>query len=277
MQLPSSRVGIILIVVVLIVSTTMLSSFIDFKKPTKQPKLVELVIERNTASISGENWLDNLTYVNSIRPTESRFAFGDLKYDPDSMTTKATVDLMTDYFLLKQKGLITEEEKDEITRKVSEQIVNNMDLAPKFTKNDIKTTISNKDTVAIYGDRVAQETINHLVILDSFKKYEDIFMYSLQVSNQYKKYIEELQTISVPTVAEDIHVELLNNLQDTRIFFQSLISSNTDPLVVIAFIAQYQAKSQNEMDLYTSLARYFKNNGIIFETDSTIKFWNFYE
>lgn len=280
MQLPSNKVAATLTIVVLIVTGVITLSYVDFEKPVQNLELeeVELVVERKTDSIDSSNWFDNLAYVKATKPSESRGTLiGDLEYDPDSITAKASEDLLAEYLILKQKGLLTQEDQTALVSSISERIVQGVPVKKTYTLQDISTTPSSIETISIYGDRMAQAGINHFLILDSFKDKKDTLTYFLQLSTQYQKYAEELLTITVPTEAQDIHVELINITLDTKLFFDSLVNAENDPLVAIAIAAQYQAKTTKDVQLYTTLANYFKNNAIIFETESTQNFWNYFE
>lgn len=277
MQLPSNKVGLVLIIVVLFVSGSIIFSKIEFTRPIKPLEEVELVIARNTDAISGQNWLDEFNQTQLANQVDPRPTFEGSETNPDSITSKLSRDLFAEYLALKQKGLLSMEDEQKLVENISQKATAEASLKPVYFDTDITTTISTNETVNIYGDRVAQVTIEFLNQLDSFKNTTDITLYLGKLSEQHQVYIDELLQISVPTVVKEVHVHLLNGVHDTKVFFKTLAEADQDPISSLVIVSQYQARELTENQLYTLLAQYFKNNGIIFETESTNRFWNIFQ
>jgi hypothetical protein len=113
--------------------------------------------------------------------------------------------------------------------------------------------------------------------MDSFKNMKQTTSYFDTLAQQHIQYIEELKQINVPDVVMDAHVALVNNLTQSQRFFESIVMADADPVATLVIVAQYRAQQTSEYELYITLANYFKNNGIIFDTESTNNFWKFFE
>jgi hypothetical protein len=59
--------------------------------------------------------------------------------------------------------------------------------------------------------------------------------------------------------------------------YSALASADSDPFSSLVVISQFQTIQTNDQQLYRLLANYFKNNGIIFDTDTTRNFWKNFE
>lgn len=277
MELPSNKVGLILIIVVLFVSGSILFSKIDFEKPTKPLESIELVIARNTSTSTSGNWLEEFNQTTLMRPTPQGPEVTIDGVDKDSITSKMSVDLFSEYLDLKQKGILSKEDEQALTEAISQKVAQEVPLDPPYTSEDFNTTQSTPLTVAIYGDRVAQIAIEHFLKMDSFKNMSQTDIYFENISKQHDLYIEQLKQITVPDVVIDAHVPLVNSLVQSKRLFITLSQADKDPAVSLVIVAQYRAQQSSEYELYTILSNYFKNNGIIFDTESTINFWKFFE
>ena len=112
--------------------------------------------------------------------------------------------------------------------------------------------------------------------MDAHKNLKDI-EYLMKIGTAYKEYAQSVAVISVPDVFTDVHFALINQLYNTGVFFETLSKTDADPLASMIITAQYQASEVGETQLYTTLSNYFKNNAIIFDTDSTSNFWKKFE
>lgn len=311
--LPSNKVGVALIIVVLLVSGVIFGSKIDFKKPLKELTNVELVVERKTEENlkSGDkdedglpDWLEEFYKTDRNNPDTDGDGTKDgdeinLDRDPTiagpndplitredlidktvnldsfkegTLTEKMSIDLFTKYANLKKQGLLKQEDASSLINEVAQDTTKQVSFENKYTFENLTITESSKETVEIYGDRLAQSVLSFLTRLDSYKNLNSK-AYIAKISEEYKSFAEELTLIRVPGVTKEPHLELVNYMYKTSIFYNSLNSSDDDPVSSLVILNQYKQIELDDGELYTILGEYFKNNDIIFTTESTKTFW----
>ena len=310
MELPSTKVGVTLTIVVLIVAGTIVSTkFTKKENPIVDLKNIDLIIERKTQRDfkNGDSdkdgladWLEEFYKSNpSIAdtdgdgtsdgeevsldrdptiagPNDPLITRKDLlqteadmsKYNAGSVTDKASIELFSKYLNLKKEGLLKPEDEAALVNDLSKKITEQASLVPKYSKTDLNIVNSTKESITAYGDRVAQASIGALTKMDSHKNLEDT-EYFLALSEEYKDYAYELSQVSVPTVSQELHIELINYLYKTAILYENFVKADADPLSSLVIITQYKNSTTNDAQLYTALSQYFKNNDIIFDIEST--------
>lgn len=317
MQLPSNKVGFVLIFVVLSVASTIFFSKVGIQDGLTDLKNVDLIVARNTDSIqkSGDrdmdglsDWQEELWGSDSnnpdtdgdgtndgdeiaadrdptiagpndklIRPSDyfqsevdfSNFASG-------TVSDKLSIDLFSKYLGLKQKGTVTSEQQTQLVDEVARKVAQDAVLENKYALSDFTIVASSKDSVRTYGTDFARISTSYLERMNSYKNLSES-QYLAQMSDAYNEFAVAMADISVPTVAQDVHVQIVNRLHNAGVMFGVMIKSEEDPVSAMVIIGQYQAQQQGEAALYTSLAQYFKNNGIIFDDIATTRFWNYFE
>lgn len=276
MQAPSNKVGLTLIIVVLFVTGTIVMSKVQLPNRTNnnlEADSVDLIIERK---INQEDfsWLEEFERTRLIPTAQKSDEFDVTAFAPGTLTEQMSIDLFTEYLNLKQKGFLTPEEEEQMTLKIVEQINSQIRFdANKYAYSDLNTTQSTPETVSIYGDRVAQVTLDNYSKMDKVRNLQEI-TYLKNIASIHREYVQELLSISVPDVLQEAHIEIVNGVYNTAVLFEMLTSDIEDPVVAITLLTQYQAVQPDDVQLYTLMAMYFKNNDIIFDTESTINFWN---
>lgn len=315
--IPSNKVGIVLLLVVLIVTITIFGSKIQIKNnPVKDLQNVELVIERKI----GENlkmddedqdglvdWLEEFyktdpknadtdgdgtkdgeevaldrdpTIAGPNDPlitTKDRVANPDLSdFTPGTITDQASVELFSQYMILKRQGELTPEKEQKLVEDISKKITEQISLKQKYFESDITIISSQKDTLTSYGERFAQVTLDFFAKMNE-AKYLTEKAYIEKLSVEYKIYAQELSFIKVPSVAIEPHLAIMNYAYSAGVLFETFLNVDADPLSAIVIITQFKAISVDDQIVYKTLAQYFKNNAIIFDTESTKRFWQMFE
>lgn len=316
-NVPGNKVGIVLVLVVLVVALTIFGTKLKFNVPVKELQNVELIVERKTNSDfkSGDkdedklpDWLEEFYKTDPNNsdtdgdgtkdgdevekdrdpavagPNDPLITRKDLMqteadltdFTPGTLTDKASVELFTQYLTLKKQGLLKQEDEAKMLENISKQVTQEAGLKPKYVEANLIVTESTKDTITIYGDRVAQVALGAYSRMDGYKNLKDM-AYLSQIAKEYKTYAQELSEVRVPGVTKDIHLQLINYVYNTGVFFESLVNADADPFASLVVISQFRAMQINDTQLYISLAQYFKNNAIIFDTESTNRFWNTFQ
>lgn len=311
---PSSKVGVALILVVLVVVGVIFGSKIKFDVPIKDLKNVELVLERKTGNNfkSGDqdadglaDWLEEFYGSNLNNPdtdgdgttdgdeisqkrnpiiagpndvllTKNDFINTDIdmsKFAPGTLTEQTSIDLFSQYITLKKEGLIKPEEGAQMIEQISKNAVEKSSLKPIYFKENLNIVVSTKESISAYAERLAQIALGHFTTIDLYKNLANL-TYLSKVAEEYKLYGQEASQMSVPDVFVDAHLALINQLNNTSVFFNSVVKGEEDPVTAMVISAQYQSIEVGELSVYTTLANYFKNNAIIFDTDSTHNFWS---
>ena len=316
MQLPSNKVGFILVFVVLCVASTIFFSKVQKNTTLKDLSNVDLLVVRNTDAIakSGDGDLDGLADWQEelwksdkdnpdtdgdgtsdgdeiaadrdpsipgpndklVQPSDyfqsdvdfSNFASG-------TVSDRLSIDLFAKYLNLKQQGTVSVENQEKLVTEVSQKATADARLQDNFDMSELSITGSTKETVSQYGTDFAQISISYLATMDSYKSLSES-QYVSRMAAAYKDFATAMADIAVPTVAQDIHIQIVNQLWRTGIMFETVGDAEEDPLRAMVVIGQYEAGQKQEAALYTSLADYFKTNGIIFNDDATVRFWNYF-
>ncbi len=319
MELPSNKVGLVLIVVVLFVSGTIIFSKTDFnfKKPLVDLNNVELAIGRNTDPNfkSGDADTDGLTdWLEEFYRTDPQNSDTDsdgtkdgeevsLDRDPTiagpndplitrkdllntevnmtnfasgTVTDKLSVELFSQYLLLKKQGALKPEDEAKMVDDISKKALETASIKDVYFIKDLTIVESSKDSLKTYGERVSQVALESLIIMDSYRNLADL-NYVAKIAEEYKTYSSNMKDIVVPTVAQDIHLQLINYLYNTGVLLDSMSKTDSDPMTALVVMSQFQTIETSEETMYTSLGQYFKNNGIIFDTESVINFWKKFE
>lgn len=317
MQLPSNKVGFVLIFVVLCVASTIFFSKVGIRGGLTDLQNVDLIVARNTDAIqkSGDGDMDGLSdwqeelwksdprnpdtdgdgtndgeeiaadrdptipgpndiLINPSDYFQSEVDF--TNFASGTVSDKLSIDLFSKYLGLKQKGAITQEQQTQLVDEVARKVAQEATLESRYALSDFVIVASSKESVRTYGNEFARVSMANLERMDSYKTLSEV-RYLAQMATAYKEFAAEMSGIEVPTVAQDVHVQIVNRLHNAGIMFDVIAKSDEDPVSAMVVVGQYQAQQQGEAALYTSLAQYFKNNGIIFDDTATARFWNYFE
>lgn len=317
MQLPSNKVGLVLIIVVLSIASTIFFTKINTPQKLADLKTVDLLVERNTTTTDKASdvdkdglfeWQEELYGSDSNNSDTDGDGTSDgeeiqLKRDPTipgpndpllttkdyfdtevdmskfatgTVTEKLSIDLFSQYLNLKKSNELTEEKQTELVSSVAKNAVEGAEIKDFYFKENLNTVQSTPESVKKYGDDFAQVSIKYYTKLDSLKNLpEDSYL--REISAVYADFASELAQINTPGVTADVHIKIVNRIYQTGTLIKTLIDAKTDPLVVMVAIGHHQKVVASDAQLYTSLAEYFKSNGIIFDNASTIRFWNYFE
>lgn len=314
MQLPSTKVGIVLTIVVLVVVGTIFSTKITKKEVlVVDLKNVELVVERKTQENfkAGDSDGDTLPdWLEEFYKTEPQNADTDgdgtsdgeeigldrdptiagpndplitrkdlvqteadmSKFTPGTITEKTSVDLFSQYIMLKKQGALTPEDESKLVNDLSKQVTEQASIRPHYSMVDLSIVETSQQSLLSYGERTAQVALTALTKMDTYQNLKDA-EYFLALSKEYKTYADEMSRVTVPSTSQEVHLELINYLYRTSTFFETMVNADKDPLSSLVILSQYKTLIVDDIQIYTALSQYFKNNGIIFDTESTINFW----
>jgi len=202
--------------------------------------------------------------------------FDSENYLPGSLTDNLSIDLFSNYLNLKNTNNLTTETATALTDNLANQVESQSKLEPKYFKENINQVDSTDENLQKYGNDFA------IIYLDYMKQISQVDdsnddLYILKIADLYESFANVLISINVPSVAVNVHLEIVNKLYNTGFLFKELSDYKKDPLKSLLAIRKAKENSAGETELYISLANYFKDNGIIFEDNDVIRFWNLFE
>lgn len=315
MQLPSNKVGFVLIFVVLAVASTIFFSKVQ-KNGWADLENVNLTIARNTSAAGTgtdtdsdglTDWQETLYGSDRNNPDTDGDGTGDgeevsakrdpVKAGPDDAlllsedmfntvldyspvasgtpTEKMSIDLFTQYVNLTRNQGLTEESQQELVNQIAQKTVSQVDFKPHYASSDLTITGSSPDGVKAYGTIFAETALANLTYMDSLKSLPDT-QYIPRITAAYREYADEMAAIEVPDVAQEIHLKIINSIYQTSDLIELLVETEQDPVTALVALGVHQA-SGNDDYLYTSMADYFKNNDILFDDTNVTRFWNYFE
>lgn len=320
MQLPSNKIGLLLVLVVLIVVGTITGNiFVDelSKKDQPEEEKVAVTIERRTTNagsvdLDGDGlfaWQESLYGSDPNNPDtdgdgtndgdeikegrdpkvagpdDTLSSYQDLfqseanfeNYKQNSLTDNLSVELFANYLQLKQSNALQQENQTALVEGIANKADQSTDISNQYGLSDLNITVSSSEDLKSYGTNFANLYLGYLNRLNSIGGEDDL-KYINEVSVGYKELAEALLRLPVPDVAKNVHLEIVNRINNAGILLGQFADNyEEDPLKSLFAIQNIQLNSENDRALYNSLAIYFRDNGIIFDSNEVIRFWNFYE
>lgn len=315
MQAPSNKVGLVLIIVVLIVVSTV--SFSNIKKPEYSDELqnVDLLVALNTdpeykAGDSDNDglldWQEELYGTDPLNPdtdgddtldgdevkdgrdpriagpNDPLLSYNDYFKSAADFETFATGTVTSQLSVDLLSQYLTLKQKDQLTDEASEKLVT--EIAQSAVQGIVtQKMFTQEDLPVVTSSRESVKTYGTQFALEfvSYMQKLDSLkslsdtVYIPAVATTYTEFAHSLAVLTVPSVVVEAHVEILNRLYETGVLLEMLSDEESDPIKAIALMGQYQARG-NDSYLYITLASYFKNNGIIFDNDAA-RFWENFE
>lgn len=317
MQLPSNKVGFVLIFVVLSVASTIFFTKIKFPEKLIDPESVDLIVGRNTdANLKAGDadqdglldWEEELYGSDPNNPDTDDDGTNDgdeidLKRDP---TVPAPNDpLLTTKDLFNTDFGVSPYATGTLTNKLSVDLFSeyfNLRRNNELTEEKQEELVTNLAQDAVkntdFGDFYVESDLKIVESTkDTVKKYGTEFatisfeyllkmdsyqnlpekQYIGYVAQAYKDMAEALSQIDVPGVANEAHLKIINQNYKAGAIISLMIEGEVDPVEITLIIAQYQASLNADAGLYTTLGQYFETNGIIFDDKTAISFWNYFK
>jgi hypothetical protein len=228
------------------------------------------ISEGRDPTIAGPN--DGLINTQTILNTD----FDVPGYTPGSLTDSLSKDLFTDYFELRQSNAFIPENQEIVVNQLSNQIEGQTALSDEYSTSSINQVETTDESLEIYGTELANIYFEYTDKLSKIEQIDDE-QYLNSVSSTYKEFAIRLLAVKVPTAAVNVHLAIVNKVNNAGVLIAELSEHQTDPLKSLFAIRKVQQNSQGETELYTNLAVYFKENDIIFKDSQVARFWNLFE
>lgn len=316
MQLPSNKVGFVLIFVVLAVASTIFFTKVQKNGLLTDLENVSLTIARNTSAAGTgtdsdsdglTDWQETLYGSDRNNPDSDGDGTNDgeevsVKRDPAKAGPDDPLLMSEDMFntVLDYSTVASGTPTEKMSIDLFTQYVN-------MTRSQSLTEESQQELV----NEIAQKTVSQVDFKphyassdltvtasspDGVKAYGTIFaktaltnltymdslktlsdtQYIPRIIAAYREYADEMAAIEVPDVAQEIHLKIINSIYQTSDLIELLVETEQDPVTALVAIGVHES-SGNDDYLYTSMADYFKNNDILFDDTNVTRFWNYFE
>jgi hypothetical protein len=197
-------------------------------------------------------------------------------YTPGSLTDTLSKNLFADYWQLKQTNNLNVETGNQLINNLTDQVKKDSGFENKYKIENLNLVESNDESLKKYGEEFAIIHVDYIKQLGAIQTVDNN-QYIKDVSNIYQTFANSLNVIEVPDVAGNVHIAIVNKLNNEGVFLVEALEYETDPLKALVAIKKIQENQQNEVELYKSLANYLRDNDIIFEDNDIIRFWNAFE
>lgn len=148
------------------------------------------------------------------------------------------------------------------------------DLENKYSALELQTFFFNKEQVREYGNEFAEiqkSLLEQLGVLQNNSPES----YLNSISTLYHNTSERLMDIEVPKSLSELHTEVANNFYKVGISISQINTEyQTDPIKSLFAIQNYNTALASQIEIYTTIANYFKDNDILFDEDEAGIFWS---
>lgn len=265
MHTPSKKVIYVLIACIISISLVFFA-----KDKTPINKLVSL--DTTTAS-STEDASELNTYLSSIPDTSSSTVTiattSKLTPEPKTLTNTFVKDFFGKYLTTQSGGAIDDQSKESLVTSIVDQYSASTVIPDHFTEVNITTVSSlDNDKIREYANSFVTIEEQGIREAENFSKLADQNIKNLTYAgSRYKKLATDLGTLEVPGVISKTHLALMNNYYRLGDVLGQMESSTEDSIKVLFLIKQIQESQPERELLYTDIATFIKNSGIIFGND----------
>jgi len=146
----------------------------------------------------------------------------------------------------------------------------------QYNKNGIIVfdASTNKDSLRVYASSLALLQLDFLKkvqgVTSSFKADGDL----VSVGQVYADFAQTLYELKVPAQLGSEHLQIINGVSVSSSFFYAQAKYKEDPVPALSAIKAYQLAGKDQLDGYSKIAEYLKNNDIIFINGVEANFWN---
>lgn len=196
-----------------------------------------------------------------------------IKYTPGSLTEGVTTTYTKNYLALQQNGSLNKDANQELATNIAEDAREIAEIANKYTVFDLQTASNlDKEKIKQYGNRFVEITIEYHAALTVIEN-PDPETYVNLVALVFENFANDLSKLEVPNGAVDAHLSFINNVYKASVSLRRLNNYETDPLLALYALEEYQSLSNKQEQAFISLANYFESNDILFSEDEAGEMW----
>lgn len=188
----------------------------------------------------------------------------------DTISDRFAKDVFAAYLEYDQKGKLPD----------PDSWVNNLDYLDISDIKKNKYTLAflpvfspqTKEEIKEYGNQFAKTYLETILPVD-----RDPVKYQSDVKNMtpiYRNIGENLMKLRVPSAVASEHLELANQYLKQADAFLLVSGEAKDPAKALLGLKVVQDGMQTQIEMFTRIKKYFKDNGILFESGEPGNFWN---
>ncbi len=190
----------------------------------------------------------------------------------ENISQKFTTAFLSDFTYLESTGNLNNETKTQLIQKFTE----GADGAFPFKKYDLSSLSVDlnptQEELKFYATTIATLQTNTLV---SISKSSPLIERDLDVmADIYKKLMEDFLAVqNVPSVLAPAHLQIINNYSASSEAFRALKRAKDDPIKASLAMNVYKSLGDLHYALLLKMAKYFNENGIIFNDEEIGSYW----
>jgi len=195
-------------------------------------------------------------------------------YTPGTISDQWSQNLIGNFLNNINNPEFTPEVNQELFTKLVEDVDTITDIKTSFKLESVKTFAFDTELVKEYGNSLALINEDYIKKLTETKN-EDPKVYLNNITKIYYSTAELVMALDVPESLAEIHLEMANNLIKVGEAISTMNNkSQKDPLLALFSIQNYNEAAESQIQMYTAISEYFKDNGIIFESNDPGNIWN---
>lgn len=195
-------------------------------------------------------------------------------YTPGTLSDQWSQNLIGNFLNNINNPEFTPEASQELFTKLVTDVDTMTDVKIDLKLEDVKTFDFNEDQVKEYGNSLAIINADYIKKLTETKN-GDSKTYLNNISEVYYSTANLIMQLDVPAPLAAIHLEMAKNLIQVGESISTINNkSQTDPLLALFSIQNYNEAAESQTRMYTTVSKYFKDNGIIFESNEPGNIWN---
>lgn len=264
MKIPSKNVFFVLVACIFSISIVFFA-----KQSSPELKQINLNVDP-AANTENTDALD--AYLAALPAATSTFKISTstkLSAEPKTLTNTFVKDFFGKYLNTQSGGAIDQSSKDSLVTSMIDQYSSAAAIPNHFDQTSITTFSSlDQDKLRKYAnsfvtieEKGIQEAQNYLKDSSGSAKNTNL------AGARYKRLAGDLSVLEVPNAITQTHLDIVNNyyrLGETLIQVETAVD---DPIKLVFVVKQIRESDPERQMLYTDMARFFKNSGIIFSDD----------
>jgi hypothetical protein len=190
------------------------------------------------------------------------------KFVPKSLTDNLSKNLLSDYLQVKKQGVIDEKDLANIASNVADDVLARNELVEKFTISSVGTFAdSDIDAGRAYGESFGNLYIKSLESIQNGSNDLNA------IANVYEKFARDITAIYVPASLASTQVAIGNNFYNVALMFSLVANYEKDPVRSALALKNLKVLLTDQPKMFTSVANYFRRNGILFENQNIQRLW----
>jgi hypothetical protein len=188
----------------------------------------------------------------------------------NNLTQNLSKNFFTSYLSAQDRnGVVADNDRIDLIKNTISNTSSNS-VALKYTIGDLDISGSEtKSEIKSYANIFALIYKNNLTAYLRIKNPNYI-----QTANYYQNLSRELSKLRVPQSIAATHLQIINNYDQMYTALIDLYNYDSDPLKGLMAVQNYQANQNVMASLYSKIADYLKNSGIMFTKDEPGSFWS---